>query len=178
MNKAIPFTILLFCSLHVIAQPTGLFFQNYSTVNGLCDNNINSIAQDSRGFIWIGTAEGLSRFDGISFKNYYGSRDSIKSFSNYRITNITEYKPHHLIFSSLGRPWCMNTLDNRFYQPPARFTKRYVSLITMIDDNKLLLSTGDTAFILDQHFNVVQAIVSPLHDPNFIAFPMNADTLM
>ena len=101
--RAVLLNIFLFLYVTLLAQPTGLFFQNYTTVNGLCDNTINSITQDSRGFIWIGTAEGLSRFDGISFRNYYGSRDSSKSFTNYNISNITEYKPHHLIFCSLGK---------------------------------------------------------------------------
>src|SRR5689334_5324388 len=73
MNKAITLSVaitligLLCSSYQLTAQPTGLFFQNYTTVNGLCDNNVNSITQDTRGFIWIGTREGLSRFDGISF---------------------------------------------------------------------------------------------------------------
>ena len=43
------------------------FFKNYSTQNGLINNNINSITQDSRDFIWIGSDLGLTRFDGKSF---------------------------------------------------------------------------------------------------------------
>ena len=135
MNKANPILFralllkltLFFCAA-LVAQPTGSFFQNYTTINGLCDNTVNSITQDSRGFIWLGTAEGLSRFDGISFRNYFGSRDSSKSFTNYHITNVTEYKPHHLLFCSLGKLWCMNTLNNTFYQPPSVLLNRYINL--------------------------------------------------
>jgi len=174
MNRPTILIILISISLPGIAQ--SLFFQNYTTLNGLCDNKINSITQDTRGFIWIGTQEGLSRFDGISFKNYYGSRDNNKSFSNYNITNIAEYKPNHLIFCSLGKLWCMNTLNNTFYQPPARFTSRYVSAIGLIGTDKLLLSTRDTTFVLDQTFRVVQTIISPLHDPGAV-YAIDLDTL-
>lgn len=42
----------------------------YTTADGLARNNISSIAQDSRGFLWFSTFEGLSRFDGQSFTNF------------------------------------------------------------------------------------------------------------
>jgi ligand-binding sensor domain-containing protein/signal transduction histidine kinase len=41
----------------------------YSTVDGLANNAVYSIASDSRGFLWYATAEGLSRFDGLGFSN-------------------------------------------------------------------------------------------------------------
>ncbi|WP_165823831.1 hybrid sensor histidine kinase/response regulator transcription factor [Pseudochryseolinea flava] len=47
-----------------------LFFSNLSTRDGLPSNVINSIAQDSNQFIWIGTGNGLARFDGYSFKTF------------------------------------------------------------------------------------------------------------
>ena len=42
----------------------------YTTADGLAGNRIDSIFQDSRGFIWIATSDGLSRFDGYRFLNY------------------------------------------------------------------------------------------------------------
>lgn len=39
--------------------------------DGLAANRVYSILQDSCGFMWFGTDDGLSRFDGIKFKNYY-----------------------------------------------------------------------------------------------------------
>jgi len=43
----------------------------YSASNGLADNDVQSILQDSRGFIWIGTREGLSRYDGKKFESFF-----------------------------------------------------------------------------------------------------------
>lgn len=45
-------------------------FHNYTTKDGLLSNRILTITQDSRGYLWIGTADGVSVFDGVSFKNY------------------------------------------------------------------------------------------------------------
>src|SRR5215831_12973330 len=44
--------------------------RSYTSADGLADNHVNRIRQDSRGFIWIATDEGLSRFDGYAFTNY------------------------------------------------------------------------------------------------------------
>ena len=45
-------------------------FQHYSIENGLSNNVVNCVVQDDRGFIWIGTENGLNQFDGISSKVY------------------------------------------------------------------------------------------------------------
>ncbi|MFH1527921.1 MAG: two-component regulator propeller domain-containing protein, partial [Bacteroidota bacterium] len=42
----------------------------YNSKQGLSQSVINSIVQDSRGFIWVGTQDGLNKFDGYKFKIY------------------------------------------------------------------------------------------------------------
>lgn len=44
--------------------------RRYTTADGLAGNRVQSILSDSHGFLWIGTSEGLSRFDGSSFTNF------------------------------------------------------------------------------------------------------------
>lgn len=46
-------------------------FRQYSVIDGLPQSQSSGIYQDSRGFLWISTRNGLSRFDGIEFINYY-----------------------------------------------------------------------------------------------------------
>ncbi|MBK7222282.1 MAG: hypothetical protein IPH94_13430 [Saprospiraceae bacterium] len=45
-------------------------FKNYNVKDGLPHDKVNKVAQDRRGFIWLATEGGLSRFDGFSFKNF------------------------------------------------------------------------------------------------------------
>lgn len=47
-----------------------LSLETYSMKNGLPSNNINTIYQDSRGVMWFGTTNGLSIYDGQSFRNF------------------------------------------------------------------------------------------------------------
>lgn len=55
-------------------------FIHYEVENGLSSNTVRSITQDSRGFMWFGTENGLNRFDGYHvkvFKNIVGDSNSI-----------------------------------------------------------------------------------------------------
>src|SRR6476619_5308477 len=42
----------------------------YTTADGFSSNAINWVMRDSRGFLWFGTRDGLSRFDGQRFTTY------------------------------------------------------------------------------------------------------------
>jgi ligand-binding sensor domain-containing protein len=44
--------------------------KTYTTADGLLRDEVNRIKQDSRGFLWFCTNDGLSRFDGYGFTNY------------------------------------------------------------------------------------------------------------
>ncbi len=54
----------------------------YNYLNGLSNDNVTSIAQDNFGFIWIATENGLNRFDGYEFVNYFVNNKQIKLPSN------------------------------------------------------------------------------------------------
>ena len=61
--------VLLFGN-SLLAQNDTLFFRHYSVEHGLSHNNVTSIIQDSLGFMWYGTTEGLNKFDGYNFIAY------------------------------------------------------------------------------------------------------------
>jgi signal transduction histidine kinase/ligand-binding sensor domain-containing protein/DNA-binding response OmpR family regulator len=52
------------------AAPTQFKFNNVSIEEGLSNNYVNFITQDHKGFIWIGTGNGLNRFDGMEIITY------------------------------------------------------------------------------------------------------------
>jgi signal transduction histidine kinase/ligand-binding sensor domain-containing protein len=54
-------------------------FRRYDIEEGLANSRVNSVFQDSRGYLWFATWEGLSRFDGAEFRNY-GTREGLPSF--------------------------------------------------------------------------------------------------
>lgn len=44
--------------------------RNYEVTDGLAGDAVRDLLRDSRGFLWIATTSGLSRFDGAEFRNY------------------------------------------------------------------------------------------------------------
>ncbi|TDQ06427.1 ligand-binding sensor domain-containing protein [Pedobacter metabolipauper] len=61
-------TALLSFSVQVYSQTT--YLQHFSTKNGLPSNNCFYTTQDSKGYIWVATDAGVSRFDGKLFENF------------------------------------------------------------------------------------------------------------
>lgn len=68
-----------------IEQYSNLRFNTFSTHEGLSQSSVLSIAQDSDGFIWLGTKDGLNKFDGYNFFTYKNSPDNAFSISNNEI---------------------------------------------------------------------------------------------
>lgn len=54
----------------VLHAQDGLVFSHFGVRDGLSQGSVNCILQDSRGFVWIGTQDGLDRFDGYTCKVY------------------------------------------------------------------------------------------------------------
>src|SRR5678815_2357792 len=67
-----------------------LRFDHLNIEQGLSQSSVNVIFQDSRGFMWFGTEDGLNRYDGYNFKTYKPDPDVPSSLSDRWITAITE----------------------------------------------------------------------------------------
>jgi ligand-binding sensor domain-containing protein len=64
--------LMLLGNISVFAQTLPTFSSTlFTTANGLCNNTIINLETDSSGYLWIGTANGLSRFDGRRFTNFF-----------------------------------------------------------------------------------------------------------
>lgn len=101
------FIIIFFIVSLLKAQTDELEFTHYTSEDGLSLSNITSVLQDSRGFLWIGTYNGLNRFDGYEFKTFLPQSNSANKISNHSILSLYE--------DSKGCIW-VGTLDglNRF----------------------------------------------------------------
>ncbi len=79
------------CNVLALAQEiTSKAFKRLTTDNGLINDNIYSIIQDQMGFLWIGTMEGLSRYDAHGFVNFYYHPEDSLSLRGNRITCLFE----------------------------------------------------------------------------------------
>ncbi|HYJ37502.1 MAG TPA: two-component regulator propeller domain-containing protein, partial [Chitinophagaceae bacterium] len=82
--------VLCCCAIVTHSQQPSLYFQKLTTENGLSHNKINCILQDKRGFIWIGTDDGLNRYDGNKFIIYRNKPSDSSSLTGNIVSEILE----------------------------------------------------------------------------------------
>src|SRR5476651_1103582 len=100
--KILFFTLLQVVSLFAYSQNQQLHFDHLGTADGLSELNPNCILQDSKGFIWIGTADGLNRYDGYKFKVFRNDiKDTTSIGANY-IQDIAEDKEGNIWVATVG----------------------------------------------------------------------------
>ncbi len=81
MKISILLIFLIFCETLFAKDQTAIRFNSLSVDEGLADKSVRAIIQDRKGFIWIGTEFGISRFDGIDLVNYLPNKKNSLSGS-------------------------------------------------------------------------------------------------
>lgn len=74
-----------------ICQISVTNFDHLSSADGLSDNNVEAIFQDSKGFLWFGTRNGLNKYDGKHFKSFTMDPNDPNTISNNVIWDIHEF---------------------------------------------------------------------------------------
>ncbi len=67
-----------------------LRFSHYSLEEGLSQSTVQAILQDDQGFLWIGTQDGLNRFDGYSFTVYRSNPLGVRGLSSDEILCLAQ----------------------------------------------------------------------------------------
>ena len=96
------FFLLQISSLAAFCQYKNVKFEHLQIADGLSQSNVTSILQDSRGFMWFGTKDGLNKYDGYKFTVYRNNPKIRNSISNNSITNIIEGQNGDLWISTWG----------------------------------------------------------------------------
>jgi signal transduction histidine kinase/ligand-binding sensor domain-containing protein len=78
----------LVCSAHAAITNESVRFRSYGTAHGLSQVTARALAEDSKGFLWVGTQDGLNRFDGYEFKSYFFDPERKSSISDNHITAL------------------------------------------------------------------------------------------
>ena len=86
--------------------------------DGLSQGSVNCILQDSRGFVWIGTQDGLNRFDGYACKVYKHDPADPRTVNDNWVLTIAEDSAGTLWIRTLNSP-----MLNRFDRVSETFTQ-------------------------------------------------------
>jgi len=117
-------------------------FRRLSENIQLSNLNITAIAQDSKGFLWVGTLDGLNRFDGYEFKTYRNIENDTTSLVKNRVETIYEDSNGTLWVSTLNSGFqYYNRTEDAFCRIP-EFSQRYCQVFRITEDNRHNLWIG------------------------------------
>jgi signal transduction histidine kinase/ligand-binding sensor domain-containing protein/DNA-binding response OmpR family regulator len=81
--------LLAFSAFNICAQEE-IYFEKLTADDGLSQMTVTAIFQDSKGFLWFGTRDGLNRYDGYNFEVFRNIENSSNSICNNDINAIAE----------------------------------------------------------------------------------------
>jgi signal transduction histidine kinase/ligand-binding sensor domain-containing protein len=112
------FLLLFFLAFSSLTQAQ-LYFEK---IKGLSQNTVYSITKDSRGFMWVGTADGLNRFDGVNIKIYKPALENKKG----NVEGI--FIRSRILEDSSGLLWFANESGTFNYNPQTDKFKSKIQL--------------------------------------------------
>ncbi len=144
-------------SVSLIAQqPENLRFERFTLRNGLASDWVQSITQDHKGYIWIGTTAGLSRYDGYDFVTFRNIPGSPYSLSNNRVNVVFVDKAGNIWVGTQNGLSRFNQLneefENYYHIPrnPRSLPGNVVSAIHESASGKLWIGTDNGLAEFDQ----------------------------
>src|SRR3954464_12435770 len=134
--------LLITVSIRCIGQEYN--YHHYDVKDGLSGSNIYTIVQDKDDFLWVGTETGLSRFDGVSFKNY-GSNEG-----------LNDNEIIGLFVDSKNRVWIFPFKNTVYYYYQGKiFNRNNDSVIRNINLSNEIFNAGEdkngNIFLLEQN---------------------------
>ncbi len=144
-------------------------FDNISIKDGLSQSSPNCIFQDSRGLMWIGTDDGLNKYDGYHFIIFKPEQGNPYSISNSRVLSVTEDGTGNLWVGTNGGG--LNRYDrrtNRFhtYIPeknnPSSLTGLIVHCMLAMPDGNIWIGTENGLSVYDPKN---EKFLDPFQDP-------------
>lgn len=162
----IPILYLLLVWTNLQAQ--SFYFKNYQPHDGLSNSSVKCITQDTQGFLWLGTRNGLNRFDGNQFKIFRHNASDPTSIGSSSILSILTDSKGILWVGTTRGTYCYNPVKENF-QPFNRIPigevnaiHEYAGFIWLLSAGKLYRYNPYTTEIVpfDQNKNTLVAITS------------------
>jgi signal transduction histidine kinase/ligand-binding sensor domain-containing protein len=164
------FQLLTFVPI-VCAQPKHMQFRHLTNDDGLSSSIITTIIQDSKGIVWIGTDNGLNRYDGFEFTIYKNSpSDSASIVSNYILSAFEDRENNLFIGTQSGLCLYDRKKDrffNYFLEKSSPLKGLQCDVFKVIEDSpgNFWLATNAGLIYFDRHLNKINHYV---HDPDNI----------
>lgn len=108
------FLLLFSIGYYGSAQVPEYYFKSYQVSGGLSSNTITAITQDKKGFIWLGSRNGLNRFDGNGFKIFRTIQSEALSLGSNSILSLYEDEEQRLWVGTYKGVYLYNPVKETF----------------------------------------------------------------
>lgn len=159
MKKSAILLILVFFCLNAILPTVyveaqvydDLRFNNYTIEEGLPQASVETIVQDEKGYIWLGTNDGLARYNGYEFETYRNEIDVENSIIGNYIVNLNTDRNNNLWAATTDGLSKINldTYDIRNYDDDDGFVSTTITYVLVTKENKILVGTAEGLYIYD-----------------------------
>ncbi|NUO80400.1 histidine kinase, partial [candidate division KSB1 bacterium] len=157
------FSAFLLLSALLHAQQHDLKFEHFSIDDGLSHSKVNCIFQDNRGFLWVGTNEGLNKFDGYEFTVFRWRPENPKGLSAQIIRAVVQDRDGNLWIGTEGDGVNLFERDTESFRhftsdssSEIRLSSHDVNSICEDTDGNLWLGTGNGLDLFDRRNRAVR----------------------
>lgn len=162
--------LAFFLSANIFAQHSELSFDRLTIEDGLSENSVICIFQDSRGFLWFGSGDGLNRYDGYQFKVYKNDLADPQTIGSNYILAIHEDQQGEMWVGTwqggLNRYNRATETFTRFTNDPADSNSLSDnSALSVLEDSNGTLWVGTIRKGLNRFDRELQTFRSYQHDP-------------
>ncbi len=141
-TNLILFLILIY-SFHLLPLSAAITLSSIPLMEKLPSNSVQRVYQDSEGFMWLGTLDGLCRYDGYRLLTFRSNVSNPNLLTNNEITCIAEDSENHLW---IGTKKGMNILDKNTYQithiQDSELYNYEIKCITTTSDGSIWIGTN------------------------------------
>lgn len=161
--KRFSFIAVLFIVLfHTVgtAQVNNLRFSHLGIAEGLSQSSVYSLFQDSRGFIWVATTDGLNRYDGYGFRHFRYDPTNPYSIISNELLNLEEDGQGNLL---VGSAFGLDLFDprlERFHRvlPPKDYNFKHVNAIKKDARGNIWVGTARGLMWYDQEYRRLRPV--------------------
>ncbi|WP_165732635.1 hybrid sensor histidine kinase/response regulator transcription factor [Polaribacter sp. 20A6] len=172
------FLLTFFCVVSFFSQENSIEYAKKITISdGLAHNGVTSVLKDSNGFLWVGTYEGINKYDGYKLVTFKNTIDKDILTSN-RVRSITEdHKKNIWIGTDQGVTIYKSSQE--------KFIKLYSNKLIGKDNsgpiirkvfinkknNKIYcLTEGNGVFLFDEDYKLINRFDPKVNEPNSLKF--------
>ena len=143
-----------------------VYQQNLSQLHGLVSNEVNCILQDSKGFMWFGTNNGLCRFDGYEFKVYKSNYLNPQLLTDNLIRCMAEDKNKRLWIGTKKGVNMLELRTGKLISFDHDISKLDISAIAVSADNVVYFGTSDGLYCFNEDTHYFDKIELNKHSEN------------